>query len=513
MFKQPILLSSLFQWCAARYRENKLPFLTFLITGLLCHMYAFTNKLLIHDEVQCLFEKGATVDSGRWGLDAMNLIFPNYSMPWIYGIVTLVLIGAAACGIIRILSIRSGCLQALLAGLIAAFPSLTGTFSFMFTSSSYGVAFLLAVLAVGLLRRTHWLFWAAALVSMVLSLSIYQAYISIAAGLLVIVLIADLLRDSDVIPVVRRGVGYVLFLTASLGIYYGLTQIMLMWKGVAFNSYASGNLGFSIAGIPSAIKTAYGYFLLFFTEGNQGLIPTDASRVLHFVCLAAIALMVLLWLLQTREPHRILLVLFLLFLFPLAVNCMYLFTTDIAIHTMVLYGFICFYALAAVFADHLMQAASNRQTLRWLSVNALTVAMALIVVCNIYVANQFWLKLQLQTENTYAFYTSLIADMQSMDLLHPDTRIALIGTYRKPDFYDAQFPHLRAISGARGMLPDSYSKARFLEYYIGVPISFVPDDQIAEISALPEVAAMPAYPYSGSIAQIRDTVVVKLSEP
>ena len=99
--------------CAALWRENRLPFLSGLLAGLAAHGYAFGNKLLNHDEIESLFGKGATVTSGRWGLELVKLLFPDWSMPWIYGLVSLVLIGAAACLMLRTLDIRSAALRIL----------------------------------------------------------------------------------------------------------------------------------------------------------------------------------------------------------------------------------------------------------------------------------------------------------------------------------------------------------------------------------------------------------------
>lgn len=507
-----LILVSAARWCSARYREYKLPLLTCLILGLMCHMYAFTNKLVNHDEVNSLFIKGATVDSGRWGLGALDTIFPNYSMPWIYGILTLLLIACSVCLMIRILSIGSGCFQALLAGAVVVFPSLTGTLAYMFTSSSFALSFFLAVLAVYLLRGKPRLCWAVGLGCMVFSLSIYQSYISLAAGLLVVALIGDLLRGEDVGKTISRGVGYVLFLAASLGIYYGLTQIILVWKDVSLNPYASGNLGFSLAGIPTAMGESYVRFLRFFTEGYQGLMPTVFSRVLHLICLGAAALLLLLWCFQARNPGRFILVLALTGLLPLAVNCMYLFTTAESVHTLVLYGFVCVYAFVITIADSLLRSQQGQRVMHLLAVNVLSLAMALILVGNIYLANQVWLNLHLRYENAYAFYTSLLSDIRAMPAFGPDSRLALIGDYQEPDFYEEQFSHLDTITGVKGFLPDSYSKQYFLEYYLGVSIPFLSEEETAALSAMPEVAEMPVYPYYGSIAAIGDTIVVKLSE-
>ena len=122
---------------AGLWRENRLPFLSAVIAGLAAHGYAFGNKLLNHDEIESLFGKGATVTSGRWGLELVKILFPDWSMPWIYGLISLALIAFAACLMLKTLDIRASGLRIMLPALIVSFPSLTGNFCFMFTSSAY----------------------------------------------------------------------------------------------------------------------------------------------------------------------------------------------------------------------------------------------------------------------------------------------------------------------------------------------------------------------------------------
>ena len=76
-------------WLLSRIRGNAVPLAASLIAGFLAYTFSFTNKLLNHDEAYSLFMKGATVESGRWGLGGIDLIFPNFSMPWIYGVLTI----------------------------------------------------------------------------------------------------------------------------------------------------------------------------------------------------------------------------------------------------------------------------------------------------------------------------------------------------------------------------------------------------------------------------------------
>ena len=162
--------------------DNQVAFFATIIIGLITHMFMFSNKLVNHDDIHELFGKGATISSGRWGLALLEAIFPNYSMPWIYGAISLVLIAVAVCLIIKLFSIRNKILQVLLAGLIVSFPAQVGTFCYMFTSAPYALSLVLAVTAVVVFEKGTWKSKLVASVLGILSLSIYQAYIAIIAS-------------------------------------------------------------------------------------------------------------------------------------------------------------------------------------------------------------------------------------------------------------------------------------------------------------------------------------------
>ena len=513
---QPLLLQSGFHWCVNAMKENRISLSASLLTGLICYGYAISNKLVNHDEVQCLFAKGGTVASGRWGLGALDLIFPNYSMPWVNGLLALILMAAAICVMVRVLSIRSGTLQALFAGTVIAFPSLIGTFAYMFTTNSFALSFLLAVLAVWFVRKDKPLFLIPALGCMVLSLSIYQSYISVAAGLLVLVLIRQLLEGEQVPTVIRRGVVSVLFLTVSLGIYYAATQVILVLKDVSMNDYAGGNVSFSLAGIPAAVVTAYASFFRFFTEGYRGLIPTTFSQLLHWVLLTLTILLLVLAVIfaKKKEPGRIALLAALIMILPLAICCMYLFTTEDSVHTLVLYGFVCVYALTAVAADICLDTAFRSQALQianGIALNLSSLVLCLILVCNLFLANEVWLNLQLRYENAFAFYTSLLSDLRTLPEFTEEMPIALIGNQQEPEFYETEFPFTSPITGTKGFKPDSYSREKFFTYYLGISLPFLSDDACGELAANPEIGQMPCYPYFGSVRVVDDTIIVKLS--
>lgn len=73
-------------------REYRYVIFGTMLIGLLAYAFAFTNKIPNHDDLAALFSKGTTGQSGRFGLQWLTRIFPNYSMPWIYGILSLAII-------------------------------------------------------------------------------------------------------------------------------------------------------------------------------------------------------------------------------------------------------------------------------------------------------------------------------------------------------------------------------------------------------------------------------------
>ena len=513
---RPLLVQRLARWASGCYETCRLPFWASMIWGLLAYTFAFTNKLLNHDEAGQLFGKGATVSSGRWGLSILDNLLPNFSMPWIYGILTVFLIALSICIIVRLFAIQSRLVQVVLAGSIMVFPSLIGLFGYMFTSSAYAVSFLCAVAAVWCIRQKPLLFALPALALMGFSLSIYQSYLSVTAGLLVVLLIQDLLQGEKAMPVIKRGLWYVAFLLTALAGYYIATQLLLKLLGIGFNDYASENVTFRVSELPQKIGLAYVRFLRFFTWRQQALIPTGFSARVHGVLALACCTLGLLWLLGQKKADagRVLLLLALVALLPLAIHCMYLITDPTSIHTLVLYGFVCLYVLAAVLLDFSLSSESPqgfKQLLSRVALNLGIVALALIVIINTYVANEAFLNLHLRYENSYAFYTSLLADLRSNPEFQEGTKLAVVGSYDSPDFYEYYFRFLPELTGVMGFLPDSYSYGAFMHYYLGLSIPIATAEEAQQIMATEEYQNMNVYPYYGSTKVINDILVVKLS--
>ena len=484
----------------AVWNENRAPFLSALLVGLAAHGYAFGNKLLNHDEIESLFGKGATVTSGRWGLELVKILFPDWSMPWIYGLLSLLLIALSCCFMMKMLDIRSTALRIFLPALIVSFPSLTGTFCFMFTAPAYAWSFFLTTLAVFLLQREKWQAALLAVPLLILALGIYQAYISLAASLCIVLMIQDTLKgEKPVDRIIRFGVKALALLLLSVALYYAVTRLVLLVTGAAFNDYVTENVNGAVS-IPRRVRMAYDAFFYIFSFRNFYIISSEFSRILHII-LGVLLLASLGYLaLRGKKPLHALLLGVLLCLLPLSICCMFLIMSQESIHTLVMYSFVTVYLL--------MGLAAERIGFRPLNL-LLSAALAVIVLGNVYFANMCYLKMELQYENARSFYTTLLTRVQSSEGFDESCSLAIIG--RQENLLHS-FPELdtELFMGVNRELVNIYSRENLIRFYLGQDISFADEESIGRLEDDPRVAEMAEYPYDGSVRKIDNMIVVKL---
>ena len=194
---------------------------------------------------------------------------------------------------------------------------------------------------------------------------------------------------------------------------------------------------------------------------------------------------------------------FLTALLPLSICCMFLIMSTESIHTLVLYSFTAVYMLLFVVLE--------RMEFKFSAIvrDVSALLLAAVIVSNVYFANMVYLKLELQYENAYSFYTSLMAQVKDTEGFDEDSRLAIIG---RQDNLLHTFPELdtELMLGPARDLVNIYSRENFIKYYLGFDISFASEEELDELSADARVEAMAEYPYYGSVLKIDDYIVVKL---
>lgn len=484
-------------------REYKLTFLFGVVFGFVAHASAMTNKFINQDELEYLFSKGATIDSGRWFLHLTRAVFPDASMPWINGVIALVLLSAACCVIIRTFDIKSRVLQALLAAVIVTFPAEAFTLTYMFTAAPYALSFLLFALSVYELTRGGWGRAALSALLFCLACGIYQAYLSLAASLFVAYIIKKLItREWSAKEGIAFGVKALAVMLAGLAVYFAVNKLVLAATATEYNDYAADLLYQSItpATILRLIKTAYLSFFYFFRHNYLQYIPTRTAQLANLVLFAAVFVCLIKCFIKDRDLARKLLWAALLLILPLAVNCILIFSF---IHAVMLYGFVGVYVLAAALLDG-EHARTGRLCLH--DVGAL--CLAVIVMCNLVYSNKVFLKQELVYEETYSFYSALISRIKQLPDYSDDDKIALLGDGSE-QVHKASEIDTKGLIAVGDELVSAYSRDKLLKYYMGLDCDVIDETELTQ-QQLAKAATMPRYPADGGITRDDGVIIVRL---
>ena len=132
-----------------------------------------------------------------------------------------------------------------------------------------------------------------------------------------------------------------------------------------------------------------------------------------------------------------------------------------------------------------------------------------VIVSNVYFGNMTYLKLHMQYENAYSFYTGLMAQVKNTEGFDENTELAIIG---RQDNLLHTFPELDTdlLMGPAPNLVNSYSRENFIKRFLGFDIPFASEESRAYLAEDARVQAMAEYPYYGSVQKIDNYIVVKL---
>lgn len=478
-----------------------LPFFTCIAVGLLAYFFVFTNKLLNLDEISGLFKKGESISSGRWGLWLSGFVFPDVSMPWINGILSLIMIAVSTCITVNVFEISNTLVKVILCALLTVFPSQIVTFSYTFTCAPYALALLMSVSSVYFALRGGKINFVVSGLLMACSLGIYQAYLSVAAALYVVYIIKIIIDDElSEKEIFHRGLGCIAALAAALVFYFVINKLFMLLSGTEYNSYADASMNKDPASILAGLRTAYTAFIGYFLRGYYHLCATAFSQAVHIVCLAVTGIGLLMYMLRSNHRRNILLVLCLVLL-PLAVNCLYVVSS--LRHTLMLYSFTAVYVLACVCAEKLMCG-------KWLIFRDIVLtAMALILCCNLVYANKLYLKMKLEYESAYGFYQGLVSAIKTADGFDSDTMVVITGDESDYVYHTDEIDTSDLVGIMEGLI-NVYSRADFITYYMGFTPPPVNWDNWVEAGGNELIEKMPQYPYEGSIQKTGDYMIVKL---
>ena len=496
----------------------KVTFISTFATGILVHLFMFTNILPNHDVARFanIFHASHSVPEGRWFIFFPQLISSEMSMPWIAGVLSLLYMSIVACFMVACLQIKRQ-LSCILCGiLIVSFPTTGSTFLYIYVADSYFFSLMLASTAAYFANKYKKGFIFAGML-IILSMGIYQAYFSVAAGLMVSMLIIYTLKDeASLKELIVKSSKFLASLAIGMVGYLFMVRLIATELTTYMNIDQMGQV--SLSELPSLIYNAYlGTFAFFFL--NSFRFHTPIMEVLFLITLiAAIGIIALIVCNKQlyKEKAKLLLLIILLGILPLATNLTHV-MNPANVHLLMIYGLVILFIIALALVEIGLQLKKRGGTFTslasWIVIFTLFFSsLSYATVTNKAYFNQFYVY-----EQAFAYSIQLISRIQSTEGYSTEKTIYFIGgpVPLGPTLLN-RLPELHRFTGTNNFLPHvGWGYTRFLMYYIGFNqriVGVLDYDRLLELPFYEYVMAMTLYPNDGSILVVDDAIIIKFRD-
>lgn len=497
-------------------RKLKLVFFWVFALGLTAHGYRFMNPNFNHDSLYSLYEQGPElmISVGRFLRPVYRLLRGNLTLPAFGGILALVYLSFASYLLVELLDIQNSWLIGLVCGVLTVNSTMSlMNATYMTDTDAYCLSFLLAVLGVWALKR--WKHGSLLLVLFCfLSLGIYQAYVSTAVFLLLLLGLEDLLRGKPVKQVYGTLVKEMLSIAAAILCYYAGTKLA-QWlchvqEADIYNTVSSLH-PLSVREVLHRIRACI------VSCAMWAVLPI--GPVAHFqwlirtinVLMGALAVLCLLSIMRRRglKAGSVWGIVGIVAAMPFGLNVSTLISG--MYHWLTMYSLNLLYVMVLVLAQMSDGDRGARvKRLLW------AVMAAVMLYDGCLCANEFYLKKEMESEATLSTFTRIIDRMENTPDFNPrSTRVAMVGELIHSPL-SVQRPGIA--NDATGMwfnFSVSYydTCVAYLTYYLGYPAECVSEEEVIALEKDPRVMEMPPFPAQGSVRMVDDVMVVKLAEP
>lgn len=490
--------------------QDRTAFLSAFICALLIHIPAMLMDVPNHDGLDSMYFSQNMIISGRWFLSAVCAASSFYTVPWIIGLIGILELSVTAVLLVRIFETEDKVSVCLISGLLAAFPSLASTFAYVFTLDGYMAGMLLAVLAVYLVKKDHFILGG---ISLAFSLGVYQAYLPFAM-LLSVYGVWDIMAKGEK-GSVKKCMNYLYMGITGSVLYVIILKILLKIEGKSIGTYQGGDLAaaISLSQRFSFLPAMYKDFMNFtFSKGFLvGYVCAAAALVLVICTVVSAAVLIVksgvykkLWFYWVG--------LLTLVLVPVSANIIMLVMPDVTYHLIMRYQWVLFLIVCVAICDRCVGKETLKKGNGLLSF-AFVIAAFVVIVSYGVADNIGYTNLQRKYEKTYAYALRLLDRIESTEGYYQGIPIALVGRISEDEYpsTDITAPATSEMIGLGGdyLLYRTENFDAFFRYYMGATLNFVSEEEVTKIYYSDEYVEMESFPGETSVRLVDGVIWVK----
>lgn len=419
------------KWFSSVSANDKLVFYIACITGFLTHMFMMSSRYVNEDSIGLLVKTAAETSSGRWMNNIVNNIMYGYVNPFLTGIFSVFSMAVAAAVINSLINMKSKRNAVILGLILPVFPTFAHTSGYNYELAGYTLAFLFAVLSVYITKKYKYGFFCGAIFLM-LTIAIYQAYVGVAIGMVVILILIRIIDKMPLRDIWKEGGKYLLMGILGVCFYYLSVSISLRVTGQELLDYRGissfGQL--SLKELPVRIKGAYQTWIT--AVSGKAHYTSRLVRLAYLLVIICTMFFVIKTIISTKV-YKKKLHLFFFFIFfvtiPIAFNPTAILEPYVGTVGTLLtrYSFVLLVPLSLAMAE-------RAKGFLPLIMNVYNISLIIMVINFIVVSNIYYLKLNQYYEMTYSLTTRIVGRIDLLMEGSAEKKVAIVGSFPNEEY-------------------------------------------------------------------------------
>lgn len=503
-------------------------FLVTVVTGGFMYYQMPANWLTNPDTVwNAIYHRvghGGEKKNGRLLQILVDALRMDMVLPVLTTMICIVLLGVIAVLINQMIENDNVVMGALIGLLLLFMPCTSSALTYFYCAESFMLAFMFVILGIYILRKYKgWFSYILSIGLFFISLYLYQAYLPLVFVWAIMFVLTDLVKGKEINTIIKEFMTYVVTsIVAVLGyvVSFKILQIVLKIdvrtdRGFGFD--ISDILGQILLLVRDTYVNCYEYFL-----GNRLLNNSFGGR--NLINLIIIILSIVLYLTifikkkMYKDAKKCVLMAVAWIVFPITLEAITIMSPEVDKYGAT--GIIMIPTMVCVYILLLMLGKEYKEQLK----NSYVYA-GIIVITGIFVWNSIvFTGLCINTMQLQLNKTQTVADIMIDNIIdeygyEPGSKLLVAGSMEDGNFpylYEYPYDLIKGTSASYGFMWDTYTGNEncwvlFLKQYKGLNFEICDQDLYEDIIQMKEYKEMPLFPEKGSIKEIGETIVVKMS--
>lgn len=493
-------------------KEWKTAFFSAVIIGFLTHMYVFTNMLPNHDGLNNIYNAQRKFYSGRFFLSPISGISSYFDLPWINGLLAILYLALGSVIIIEFFKMRKTLSIILTSGIFVTFPTVSATFSYMFTADGYMAAFLLSLLSVLVTKKYKYGFIPGALI-LFISVGVYQINLPMVLTVVGIWFIIELIFQRKKLMDTFRTLGRFILMTGiGMGLYAVLFKVYETKTGSITTYQGLDQVGIPTDGIKGQLNSIKNSFMDFFFKGFISASSVNLFEVLNVFLFLLIGVGIIISIINRKtclSAFRMILLFLSIISLPIFVFILYFISPGVYYHMLMFMPLAFLYILPIIIYDKLEHPIFPVKCFSWATV----VMIALIVFNFSIISNIGYFNMTIRYEKTFAYINRVYDRIEQTEGYENVSKMAVFGRIEmysdlSTDIIPDKIPNLTGAMGET-FLGSTRHYTAMLNNYFGKSLRPVSNKYLNELENTDTVQHMDKWPAKSSVQIIDDVVIVK----